>query len=242
MTCSQVGTGPVWTLSINDVPAMETIWQQVKTLCYVPADFDSSEFLSHINRNRLAAASAAIDCLPTAELIAKEFRKRDAYLGSPKREYAWSTDQIPDKLPDTMGKQRISPESGVVRLGPGMDWEQRLALRDCLSEFLGGPVLESGNFLYPPGGFKEWHTNMDGEPGWRMYIIHKGEGRSYFRYVCPDTMQIKTIEDEDGQINIFRVGPDLPFWHAVKSVDAHRYSKGFIIPDSWMAALGSYLA
>ena len=233
--------GPVWTLSINAVPAMGTIWEQIKALCYVPADFDWDEFLTHINQDHLAAASDAIDSVPSAELIAKEFLKRDAYLAAPKRKYAWSTDQIPAKLPDTSGKPRVSPESGVVRLGPGMDWGRRLALRDRLTNFFGGQVLESGNFLYPPGGFKEWHTNMDGEPGWRMYVIHKGEGRSFFRYVCPDTMQIKTIEDEDGQINIFRVGPDLPFWHAVKSVDAHRYSKGFIIPDSWMDTLESHL-
>lgn len=234
--------GPIWTLSIKAVPALADTWEQVRSLCYAPADYASDAFLSHIAKPQLAAASEAIEKIPSAEIIAKEFLKRDAYLAAPKREYAWSADQVPVDLEVTRDKPRISPQSGVVRLGPGMDWQQRLALRDLLSEFFNGEVLESGNFLYPPGGFKEWHTNMDGEPGWRMYIVHKDEGLSYFRYVCPDTMQIRTIEDEDGQINIFRVGPDLPFWHAVKSIDAHRYSKGFIIPDSWMDRLGSYLS
>lgn len=233
--------GPVWTLSISAVPAMAAIWEQIRALCYIPADFDPNKFLAHIAQPDLANGRAAIEEMPSTEMIAREFLKRDAYLASAKPQFAWSEDQIPETLPDTRSGPRYSATSGVVRLGPGMDWDKRLNLRRELSDFFAANVLESGNFLYPPGGFKEWHTNMDGEPGWRMYVIHKGEGRSFFRYVCPDTMQIKTIEDQDGQINIFRVGPDLPFWHAVKSVDAHRYSKGFIIPDSWMDTLGSHL-
>ena len=233
--------GPVWTVDIETVPGLRGVWEQVRSLCYVPADYSQKEFFRHVGQAELLRASEAIDSLPSTEAIAKEFLKRDAFLAAPKKQFAWSEDQIPDSLPDTRSGPRYSATSGVVRLGPGMNWDQRLKLRKELSDFFGANVLESGNFLYPPGGFKEWHTNMDGEPGWRMYIIHKGEGRSYFRYVCPNTMQIKTIEDEDGQINIFRVGPDVQFWHAVKSVDAHRFSKGFIIPDSWMDALGAYI-
>ena len=234
--------GPVWTVPIENVPALATIWTQVKSLCSVPADFDTQQFLAHIRKPELAAASAAIEVMPSTGMIAQEYLARDAYLAVPKPEYAWSAEQIPADLPDTRRKPRINPRCGVVRMGPGIDWQQRLALRDLLSEFFNGQVLESGNFLYPPGGFKEWHTNMDGEPGWRMYVIHKGAGRSFFRYICPKSMVLKTMEDVDGQINIFRVGPDLPFWHAVKSIDAYRYSKGFIIPDSWMDALGRYLS
>lgn len=239
---NKTGVGPVWTLDIRAVPGLCGVWDQVRALCSIPDDYTHKKFLEHVGQDLLLSASEAIDSLPSAQVIAKEFLKRDAYLAAPKRDYAWSEDQIPKDLPETRHRPRYSATSGVVRLGPGMAWDQRLKLRRGLSDFFGADVLESGNFLYPPGGFKEWHTNMDGEPGWRMYIIHKDEGRSYFRYVCPTTMQIKTVEDRDGQINIFRVGPELPFWHAVKSIDAHRYSKGFIIPESWMDTLGNHLS
>ena len=238
----EANAGPLWTLDIRAIPELRGVWSQVRALCSIPNDFSQERFLEHVGQGGLRDASEAIDSLPSTEAIAKEYLKRDAYLAAPKRAYAWSEHQIPENLPDTRNRPRFSATSGVVRLGPGMDWDQRLKLRRELGRYFAADLLESGNFLYPPGGFKEWHTNMDGEPGWRMYIIHKGEGRSYFRYVCPVTMKIITIEDEDGQINIFRVGPDLPFWHAVKSIDAYRYSKGFIIPESWMDTLGSYLS
>ena len=52
--------GPVWTLSINAVPAMAAIWEQIRALCYIPADFDPNEFLAHIAQPDLANGRAAI--------------------------------------------------------------------------------------------------------------------------------------------------------------------------------------
>ena len=75
--------------------------------------------------------------------------------------------------------------------------------------------------------------------GWRMYIIEVDEpGKSFFRYVDPVSCELKTVWDQSGTINIFQVRPDRPFWHAVKSLDTYRWSKGFIIPDNWRKAFG----
>ena len=30
----------------------------------------------------------------------------------------------------------------------------------------------SGQFFYPPGGFRTWHTNVWDGLGWRGYIVH----------------------------------------------------------------------
>ena len=107
-----------------------------------------------------------------------------------------------------------------------------------LAVFFAGKVIESGNYLYPPGGFKEWHTNMGSMAGWRMYIVNLSDsGRSFFRYVDPKTLQIKTIWDETGMVNIFEITKNNSFWHAVKSIDAWRWSKGFVIPNHWQQAL-----
>jgi len=212
--------GPVWVFKIVDVPALADVWRQFLELCFIPADFDVGAYEKHLAQPHIQSAYAELDALPSAERIAAEYAACARDLEAPRVA--------------TRPLSRLQPKNGVVKLGPGMNLQQRLRLRDTISAFFRAPVIESGNYLYPPGGFKEWHTNMGSMPGWRMYIIHKlQEGNSFFRYVDPDTMTLKTLWDEDGQVNIFRVSPDRPFWHAVSSVDTYRWSKGFIIPDCW---------
>jgi hypothetical protein len=211
---------PLHVYQIADHPPLNAVWGLVRELSTIPADLDVEAYQRHINQPELVKARNEIDSLPCAERIAYEYATCEQNLRSPK------TKSGP--------LNRLQKKNGVVKLGPGMDRERRFLLTRLLSDFFGQPVLESGNYLYPPGGFKEWHTNMASTPGWRMYIINKSpHGKSFFRYVDPVTTTLETHWDEDGQINIFHVNSKEPFWHAVRSIDAHRWSKGYVIPDNW---------
>jgi len=211
---------PVHRYQITDYPELSKVWDLVRSLSIVPDDLDMDTYQQHIEQPKLVDTRAEIEALPTAERIA----------------YEYATCEQDQRSPKTIHRplRRLQDKNGVVKIGPGMDREPRKQLKQLLAEFFGQPILESGNYLYPPGGFKEWHTNMASVPGWRMYIVNKStEGKSFFRYVDPHSMTLQTVWDETGQINIFRLAPDYPFWHAVASIDAYRWSKGFVIPDNW---------
>lgn len=89
-------------------------------------------------------------------------------------------------------------------------------------------VNNSGHFLYPPGGFMGWHTNSQ-YPGWRLYINYAEiPGKSFFRYLDPESGKIVTSWDKQWNFRLFKIDPKRPFWHAVYS-EMNRYSFGFRI-------------
>jgi len=90
-----------------------------------------------------------------------------------------------------------------------------------------------GNFYYPPGGFREWHTNRIHVPGYRMYFVAcVGDGESYFNYINPDTDEVVNLKDKNEYANIFEVNNDFnsAFWHSIYS-EKHRFSLGFNITN-----------
>lgn len=97
----------------------------------------------------------------------------------------------------------------------------------------GGKASFTGDFIYYPGSYREWHTNIFDLPGWRMYMVDVAEeGRSGFRYVSPKTGDVMNVLDRRGQVNFFHLDPNRPLLHCVHS-DTIRWSKGFQIPDNW---------
>jgi hypothetical protein len=106
-------------------------------------------------------------------------------------------------------------------------------LSRAVDALFGEPCRLQGDFWYPKGGFREWHTNMFDKPGWRLYIVDVDEpNRSYFRIRSPITGQIITQWDEPGTFNFFHIDPEQPMWHCIGS-DTNRWSKGYVVPDNW---------
>jgi len=88
-----------------------------------------------------------------------------------------------------------------------------------------------GLFYYPPGGFREWHTNIHDDTSWRLYYIHATEdGESWFRYVPVGSNKTVLVPDRSGYFNMFRLRKKKSdmMWHSVYS-DTHRFSVGFKI-------------
>ena len=96
-----------------------------------------------------------------------------------------------------------------------------------------GSTRSSGQFFYPPGGFREWHTNVyDGlnTHTWRGYIVLcDKDGQSALNVMNGDRMV--HCADKTGIIRFFKVGgPSDPLWHSVES-NCNRFSLGFRLPD-----------
>ena len=98
-------------------------------------------------------------------------------------------------------------------------------------ELLG--IRPRGCFYYPPGGFKEWHTNIE-QTGWRGYIVGIDKpGMSEFIYENHNTNEVISVKDAHMNVNLFCVPKDSnpQVWHAVRSY-CNRFSLGFLLKDA----------
>lgn len=111
-----------------------------------------------------------------------------------------------------------------------------LPLYAKVKEVFGEDSRMSGLFYYPPGGFKEWHTDFedpqqDPQRRWRIYLIKSEEDRkSWFQYLDPASGKIKRVHDQDGYLNLFSLTETKPLYHAVYS-NTHRWSLGIKMGD-----------
>lgn len=105
------------------------------------------------------------------------------------------------------------------------------ALAHKIRDIFGEQGRLSGFFYYPPGGFKEWHTDYedpltDPEKKWRVYILRTTkDNKSWFQYFDHASGSIRKIVDRNGYMNLFVLPESPPLWHAVFS-NTHRWSVG----------------
>lgn len=100
-------------------------------------------------------------------------------------------------------------------------------------------ILVTGYFYYPPGGFREWHTNENDVVGWRLYYVKREEpNRSWFLWKDPVTGKTHRENDCNDCYNMFKVKSrqDGVLWHSVYS-DTHRFSIGINIPESFASKI-----
>jgi len=98
-------------------------------------------------------------------------------------------------------------------------------------------ILITGYFYYPPGGFREWHTNENDIIGWRLYYIKREEpNRSWFLWRNPITGKFNRENDCNDCYNMFKIRSkeEGALWHSVYS-DTHRFSIGMNIPE-WLVS------
>ncbi|MCA6092857.1 Nif11-like leader peptide family natural product precursor [Streptomyces sp. SCA3-4] len=115
----------------------------------------------------------------------------------------------------------------------------------ALENLFGGEVRASGSMWYPPSSYRLWHTNAD-QPGWRMYLVDVDRPfadpgqTSFFRYLHPRTREIVTLTESPRIVRFFKVeqDPEKLFWHCIANpTDRHRWSFGYVVPETWMDAL-----
>ena len=100
--------------------------------------------------------------------------------------------------------------------------------KSVLAQYDASSLEVRGNFFYPPGGFREWHTNSI-NPGWRAYCVFSDESSlSSFNYINPASGSLSIVHDKSDHVNLFRVATSDQdsLWHSVQS-STWRLSMGF---------------
>lgn len=95
-------------------------------------------------------------------------------------------------------------------------------------------LQQRGDFLYPPFGYRSWHTDKRIKLGWRMYIVHVDTpGGSVFRVRDPGSGNVLDYKDTS-LVRLFRVtSSDAPLWHTVAvGCKSWRWSWGFHLSDA----------
>jgi hypothetical protein len=160
----------------------------------------------------------------------------------------------PDKVRDTLRELKLKMLGNWRRrTNPSNDWSPSfgkffradnvngsiLMVTSLLRIILNNDdITHRGNFYYPAGSFREWHTNQFDPSGWRVYFVHtEPSDCGMFRYCDPRSGEAISRVDFDGCVRIFRVDRgDKKLWHSVCS-DGDRWSLGFHVSDEVAAAL-----
>lgn len=114
-----------------------------------------------------------------------------------------------------------------------------LELQSAVASLFGTRCQLLGDFLYPPGGFRSWHTNRYDLPKnqndvWAIFFVFAEEDdASFFRFIDPDSGEMMTAWDKKACANIFRTSRDPAVWHCIRSESTSRWSVGFHLPDHW---------
>lgn len=91
--------------------------------------------------------------------------------------------------------------------------------------------------LYPAGGFREWHTNEQDTPGWRLYFpCLMREGASYFAVKTATLTEPIRVAEPIASINAFRLSATDLLWHTVYS-HVPRISLGVTAPAAVVGRL-----
>lgn len=91
-----------------------------------------------------------------------------------------------------------------------------------------------GFYWYPPYGFTEWHTDSRQVEGWRLYIVKVlTPGESGFALYNSASQKAYHLRDQEGLVNMFKVEPQQPLWHAVFSRDVQRFTVGIAVSNTY---------
>lgn len=229
-------------------PGRESTWHHYEF------DVDQNKDLSGVSEalDALKVKPRAVDL----DAFSESFRPEDL---------AW-TDMSPDAEPfqeryrevmaahwDKSRPEYVRRDFHLVNLDRYVDdamydryFRAKVQMLAVLEEFFGTAVRFSGSLWYPPSSYRLWHTN-ETQPGWRMYLIDFDSdydwatGRSFFRYMNPDSNEVVTLEEHPRMMRFFKIEQDPAklFWHCIVNASSYnRWSFGFEIPEDALARLG----
>lgn len=226
--------------ALDDLPGFETIAACARRIAQ---DSDPDALVFNPNPKQLKRRDELDDTPDVDELMRREgkgaLRRRRTALQQDLRRQA-GDDRPIEPAVEPRGWNRKGSLFNYA--GPAKLDHDRALLQAAVDDAFGTACEWSGDFLYPPGAFRGWHTNRFDRPGWRMYIVTTLEARSsFFRYLTPDG-RLETVWDQQQCANFFPIDPQHDFWHCIASIDTHRWSQGFAVPDDWAEILGLDLA
>jgi hypothetical protein len=222
----------------TDHPALARLARLAKPASIVPSGVNR-DYLHQLPRDhRLVELRATLDEEPPIrELLKREYAARFNHLrrGAAAAARHFGQAASPRRPPDDVAHQFGEGHLCLNKHAPQLN-----ELKDAINQLFGSACHMQGHFYYPPGGYRTWHSNRYDRHGWRMYLIDVTQShQSFFRLKVPSSGEILTHWDEPGMANFFLIDPGRIMWHCIAS-ETDRWSRGFAVPDDWMARLTAH--
>ncbi len=212
-----------YSFSLDEVSGFEDIKRAVAELSLIPEGFSNELVYNHTGKDKHARLRESLDSKPNVE--------RDL-----KREANMNLHKI---LPILKEGKFTAVKDKEWGLRPGHicfnnAYRRLEKLNDLVNKLFDFQCEVAGDFLYPPNGFRIWHTNKYDLESWFVFFVDTDEERqSFFKFVNPKTGEVITHWDEPLSMNIFRINKSELFWHCIGTLDCNRWSQGFTIPNNW---------
>ena len=193
----------LYSFHYSQVPGFDRIYELARQHSYAPAEVDDEQHLKMTPDHRLFSRRATLHSLPEEEAILQrelELSKSegDESFARPLREV-----ETPEQRQLLNGIAPVSESADAPSASSGMQQETRRAevphrhgsgyvklderksrlkeLTQEVSRFFDSDCRCQGDYWYPRGGFRDWHTNKYDKSGWRLYIVDSdAAGESYF--------------------------------------------------------------
>lgn len=223
----------------NEIKGFERIRDLAIEQSFFPESSNNYQFIDMTPDDSLWKLKKSLDALPAEETMlqiesrqaAKKYKKRICEVMDLRNARKDAKNKV-SKYVNEENSSKTELFEGVIKLKTKCLEE----LKKEVSVFFGQKCLIKGNFLYPKGGFRSWHTNKYDTPGWRMYIVNvDNPNQSFFRFKHPKNHEIYTHwEQSSCSVNFFRIDPENILWHCIASLNTNRWSKGFLVSEDWM--------
>ena len=217
-----------YSFQLKDLPKFEQAIQIIGELASVPKELDRNFFLNQWQQNETYAnGRMEVYHRPIVDQMLRReaeeaFRRKLPYLRKDRAV----------KKPD------VTPKTGEWAFSQG-HYAHQLNSRSAELQAMVDAIFEQhchpvGDFIYPPKGYRSWHTNKFDSESWAIFFVHVDQAeKSFFRFIHPDSGEMITSWDQPFSINIFQIQANPLFWHCIASEEAVRWSQGFLIPDNW---------
>jgi hypothetical protein len=209
----------------EEIAGFDEIGKEALTLSTVPVDFNEDVLRDRIGSDRFLTMRKSLETRPDKVKALEHEAKAHLNKVLPR---------LSDKVAEHNHKpnEKWSFRPGHIAFNPAF---KRLGrLNQLLDDFFDFQCKDAGDFLYPPGGFRGWHTNKYDLESWFAFFVDIDQPKgSFFRFIDPETDELITHWDEPGTVNIFRISSTDLLWHCIGTENCHRWSQGFTLPDNW---------
>lgn len=211
----------------DEIRGFDKIESAARALSVIPDDFEVEILKERLGVDRFKNMRASLDVLPDKQQALKTEAKGHLQKALPR---------ISTQVQNTNHKphEEWSFRPGHIAFNPAVGRCENL--NKLVSEFFDFNCLLAGDFLYPPQGFRLWHTNKFDMESWFIFFVDVTQPKgSFFKFIDPETEELITHWDEPGTVNIFKISSnnDDLLWHCIGTNDCNRWSQGFSIPADW---------